>query len=115
MNRKFVDSGAADTSTFRRFSYAEIERSTDSFSTIIGKGGFGTVYKAQFADGLVAAVKRMYRVSRQREKEFCKEMEFLGRLHHRHLVTLRGFCITKTERFSPRSRNPNIIMVPVCF
>ncbi|KAH7314757.1 hypothetical protein KP509_21G019000 [Ceratopteris richardii] len=41
----------------------------------------------------------MYRVSRQREKEFCKEMEFLGRLHHRHLVTLRGFCITRTERF----------------
>ena len=87
-----------DSTTFRRFSYSEIQKSTDNFSTIIGKGGFGTVYKAHFADGLVAAVKRMYRVSRQREKEFCKEMEFLGRLHHRHLVTLRGFCITKTER-----------------
>lgn len=88
-----------DSTTFRRFNYSEIQKSTDNFSTIIGKGGFGTVYKAHFDDGLVAAVKRMYRVSRQREKEFCKEMEFLGRLHHRHLVTLRGFCITKTERF----------------
>lgn len=88
-----------DSTTFRRFNYSEIQKSTDNFSTIIGKGGFGTVYKAHFSDGLVAAVKRMYRVSRQREKEFCKEMEFLGRLHHRHLVTLRGFCITKTERF----------------
>eukprot|EP00250_Pteridium_aquilinum_P016472 c23119_g1_i2 orf=327-1820(-) len=88
-----------DSTTFRRFNHSEIQKATDNFSTIIGKGGFGTVYKAYFNDGLVAAVKRMYRVSRQREKEFCKEMEFLGRLHHRHLVTLRGFCITKTERF----------------
>lgn len=88
-----------DSTTFRRFNYSEIQKATDNFSTIIGKGGFGTVYKGHFNDGLVAAVKRMYRVSRQREKEFCKEMEFLGRLHHRHLVTLRGFCITKTERF----------------
>lgn len=88
-----------DSTTFRRFNYSEIQRATDNFSTIIGKGGFGTVYKASFEEGFVAAVKRMYRVSRQREKEFCKEMEFLGRLHHRHLVTLRGFCITKSERF----------------
>lgn len=88
-----------DSTTFRRFTYSEIQKATDDFSSVIGKGGFGTVYKARFDDGLVAAVKRMSRVSRQREKEFCKEMEFLGRLHHRHLVTLRGFCITKAERF----------------
>jgi serine/threonine protein kinase len=46
----------------------------------------------------VAAVKRMNKVSEQVEEEFCREIELLARLHHRHLVALRGFCIKKNER-----------------
>lgn len=87
------------SSMFRRFSYKEIQRATNGFCTIIGRGGFGTVYKAQFENGFIAAVKRMNKVSQQGEEEFCKETELLGRLHHRHLVTLRGFCAEKHERF----------------
>ncbi|WVZ24663.1 hypothetical protein V8G54_003207 [Vigna mungo] len=87
------------SSMFRKFSYKEIKRATEDFSTIIGQGGFGTVYKADFSDGLVAAVKRMNRISEQGEDEFCREIELLARLHHRHLVALRGFCIQKRERF----------------
>ncbi|KAF5204293.1 Receptor-like protein kinase [Thalictrum thalictroides] len=87
------------SSMFRKFSYKETKRATDNFSTIIGQGGFGTVYKAQFSGCFVAAVKRMDKVSEQAEEEFCREMELLGRLHHRHLVALRGFCAEKHERF----------------
>ncbi|KAL5714139.1 hypothetical protein ACHQM5_016140 [Ranunculus cassubicifolius] len=94
--RKFEE---GPSSMFRKFSYKETKRATDNFSTVIGKGGFGTVYKAQFTDGFIAAVKRMNKVSEQAEDEFCREMELLGRLHHRHLVGLRGFCIEKHERF----------------
>ncbi|XP_015871518.2 probable receptor-like protein kinase At1g49730 isoform X2 [Ziziphus jujuba] len=94
--RKFQE---GSSSMFRKFSYKEIKKGTDDFNTIIGQGGFGTVYKAQFSDGLVAAVKRMNKVSEQGEDEFCREIELLARLHHRHLVALRGFCIEKHERF----------------
>jgi serine/threonine protein kinase len=90
----------SEPGAFRRFRYAEIKRATDDLSSVIGKGGFGTVYKARFGDGSAAAVKRMAHASRQRDNQFCREMEFLGRLHHRHLVTLRGFCITRTERYT---------------
>ncbi|KAK7836663.1 putative receptor-like protein kinase [Quercus suber] len=81
------------SSMFRKFSYKEIKKATGSFNTIIGRGGFGTVYKAQFSDGLVAAVKRMNKVSEQGDDDFRREIEILARLHHRHLVALRGFCI----------------------
>ncbi|GLJ06889.1 hypothetical protein SUGI_0051520 [Cryptomeria japonica] len=83
------------SSNFKRFSRKEIRKATGDFSTIIGRGGFGTVYKARFNDGLVAAVKRMNTIAQQ--DEFCKEMELLGRLHHRHLVTLVGFCAERHE------------------
>ncbi|KDP32267.1 hypothetical protein JCGZ_14788 [Jatropha curcas] len=96
--RKFQE-GVGPTSMFRKFSYKETKKATDNFNTIIGQGGFGTVYKAEFSDGLVAAVKRMNKVSKQGEDDFCREIELLARLHHRHLVALRGFCIKKHERF----------------
>ncbi|KAJ6936749.1 hypothetical protein NC652_011442 [Populus alba x Populus x berolinensis] len=86
-------------SMLRKFSYKETMKATDNFNTIIGQGGFGTVYKAEFSDGLVAAVKQMNKVSEQVEQEFCREIELLARLHHRHLVALKGFCIKKNERF----------------
>ncbi|XP_012572511.1 probable receptor-like protein kinase At1g49730 isoform X2 [Cicer arietinum] len=87
------------SSMFRKFNFKEIKKATEGFSTIIGQGGFGIVYKAHFSDGQVAAVKRMNRVSEQGEDDFCREIELLARLHHRHLVALRGFCINKQERF----------------
>ncbi|XAR59441.1 Non-specific serine/threonine protein kinase [Bertholletia excelsa] len=87
------------SSVFRKFSYKEMKKATDNFKTIIGQGGFGTVYKAQLSDGSVVAVKRMDKASEQAEDDFCREIELLARLHHRHLVALRGFCIEKCERF----------------
>ncbi|KAK9109234.1 hypothetical protein Sjap_017294 [Stephania japonica] len=95
-SQKFQEGRA---STFRRFTYDEIKEATKNFSIIIGQGGYGTVYKAQFSDGFVAAVKRMNKVPQLGKDDFSREMEILGRLHHRHLVALRGFCVKSKERF----------------
>ncbi|KFK35983.1 hypothetical protein AALP_AA4G063000 [Arabis alpina] len=88
-----------DSSPFQKFSYKEIGNATNDFDTVIGHGGFGTVYKAEFSDGLVAAVKRMNKSSEQSKHDFCREIELLAKLHHRNLVALKGFCIEKKERF----------------
>ncbi|XP_008781474.2 probable receptor-like protein kinase At1g49730 isoform X1 [Phoenix dactylifera] len=84
---------------FHRFSYKETRKATGNFSTIIGRGVFGIIYKAQYDDGSIFAVKRINNISEQGEVEFCREMELLGRLHHRHLVALKGFCFARCERF----------------
>ncbi|XP_021842504.2 probable receptor-like protein kinase At1g49730 [Spinacia oleracea] len=94
--RKMLD---GPSSMFQEFGYKETRKATNNFSTVIGQGGFGTVYKAEFSDGLIVAVKQMNKVSEQAEDEFCREIELLARLHHRHLVSLRGFCIQKQQRF----------------
>ncbi|EFJ29432.1 hypothetical protein SELMODRAFT_91653 [Selaginella moellendorffii] len=86
----------------RRFKYSEIEKATNHFHSLIGqgRGAASAVYRAKFKDGLVAAVKRFHAAPQpQSEEEFKNEAHFLGRLHHRHLVSLRGFCMRKNERF----------------
>ncbi|XP_065044548.1 probable receptor-like protein kinase At1g49730 isoform X2 [Musa acuminata AAA Group] len=84
---------------FHRYSYKEIKKASGNFSKILGKSEFGILYKAQFDDGFVAAVKQIKNMSILSEEDFCREMEILGRLHHRHLVTLRGFCSSRQDRF----------------
>lgn len=87
------------SSTFQRFSYNKIKKATNNFQNIIGRAGFGTIYKAQFNCGTIAAVKLMHQVVGYRKEEFRQEMEFLSRLHHRHLVALKGFCVERCERY----------------
>ncbi|XP_077225942.1 protein kinase superfamily protein isoform X2 [Tasmannia lanceolata] len=74
----------------RNFTYKEIKRATHGFCTIIGSGSHGAVYKAHFSDGLVATVREL-RDFQQEKDAFCREVQLLWCLHHRHLVTFRGF------------------------
>jgi hypothetical protein len=55
------------------------------------------VYLARLDDRQVA-IKRASDVSFQGIKEFRNELMLLGRLHHRHLVRLEGFCDDKDEQ-----------------
>lgn len=76
-----------------RFSYKELRQATNDFRSFIGVGGAGTVYRGTLKDGQVVAVKHMSNWNRQVHKEaFLKELELLGRLRHRNLVPLLGFC-----------------------
>ncbi|CAJ1936250.1 unnamed protein product, partial [Sphenostylis stenocarpa] len=69
----------------------DMQRATSNFTTIIGNGAFGSVYKAQMATGETVAVKVLGTNSRQGEQEFLSEVLLLGRLHHRNLVDLVGY------------------------
>ncbi|XP_031268841.1 putative leucine-rich repeat receptor-like protein kinase At2g19210 [Pistacia vera] len=75
----------------RRFSYSDVVKITNNFETVIGKGGFGTVYLGYVDDNQVA-VKMLSPSSAQGYKQFQAEVELLMRVHHKNLTTLVGYC-----------------------
>ncbi|XP_022934890.1 putative receptor protein kinase ZmPK1 [Cucurbita moschata] len=82
---------------FKRFTYAEMNRATRNFEQVIGKGGFGTVYKGELDDGRAVAVKRLEGVL-QGEAEFWAEVSIIGKINHKNLVKLWGFCAEKHHK-----------------
>ncbi|XP_068306415.1 BRASSINOSTEROID INSENSITIVE 1-associated receptor kinase 1-like [Pyrus communis] len=85
----------------KRFSLRELQVATDTFSNknIIGRGGFGKVYKGCLADGTLVAVKRLKEERTQGgELQFQTEVEMISMAVHRNLLRLHGFCMTPAER-----------------
>ncbi|KAM0825664.1 hypothetical protein ACQ4PT_069406 [Festuca glaucescens] len=66
---------------------------------VIGRGGFGIVYKGKMPDGQEVAVKKLSAENRvQGLKEFKNEVDLIAKLQHRNLVRLLGCCIHGSER-----------------
>lgn len=85
----------------KRFSLRELQVATDGFSNknILGRGGFGKVYRGRLADGSLVAVKRLKEERTPGgELQFQTEVEMISMAVHRNLLRLRGFCMTPTER-----------------
>ncbi|KAF7808968.1 protein NSP-INTERACTING KINASE 2 [Senna tora] len=85
----------------KKFHFRELQVATSSFSSknLIGKGGFGNVYKGYLSDGTVVAVKRLKDGNAiGGEIQFQTEVEMISLAVHRNLLRLYGFCATDTER-----------------
>ncbi|XP_054810638.1 probable receptor-like protein kinase At2g23200 [Prosopis cineraria] len=83
-----------------KMSFHEIQSATNNFHTkrIVGKGGFGNVYKGVLKNGVKVAVKRSKPGSSgQGFPEFQTEIMVLSRIRHRHLVSLIGYCDERSE------------------
>ncbi|XP_047307555.1 probable L-type lectin-domain containing receptor kinase VI.1 [Impatiens glandulifera] len=83
-----------------RFKYNDLCLATKGFkeSELIGSGGFGAVYKGVLpSTGSLVAVKKIKNNSIQGMREFVAEIESLGRLRHKNLVNLQGWCKRKNK------------------
>ncbi|XP_023741276.1 receptor like protein kinase S.2 [Lactuca sativa] len=94
--RKDLSSSRLLDKRCRCFSLAEIKLATNDFDDafVIGKGGFGKVYKGKIdfgEEGIDVAIKRLNLDSNQGVTEFKAEIEMLSKFRHSHIVSLLGY------------------------
>ncbi|CAL4936236.1 unnamed protein product [Urochloa decumbens] len=82
------------------FTYEQLAAATGNFSAanLVGQGGFGYVHRGVLPGGRAVAVKQLKPGSGQGEREFQAEVDIISRVHHRHLVSLVGYCIAGARR-----------------
>ncbi|KAJ0962222.1 hypothetical protein J5N97_030050 [Dioscorea zingiberensis] len=106
-------SGDGIRSTWRIFTYKELHNATNGFSedNKLGEGGFGSVYWGKTSDGLQIAVKKLKAMNSKAEMEFAVEVEVLGRVRHKNLLGLRGYCAGTDQRLIVYDYMPNLSLL----
>ncbi|KAH9713925.1 protein STRUBBELIG-RECEPTOR FAMILY 6 [Citrus sinensis] len=78
------------------YSIADLQMATGSFNVenLLGEGTFGRVYRAQFADGKVLAVKKIDSSALPSEMcdDFIEMVSNISQLHHPNIMELVGYC-----------------------
>ncbi|KAG6641781.1 hypothetical protein CIPAW_09G097400 [Carya illinoinensis] len=88
--------------TATSYNVASLQMATNSFSQefLVGEGSLGRVYKAEFPNGKVMAIKKIdsAALSLQEEDYFLEAVSNMSRLRHPSIVTLAGYCAEHGQR-----------------
>ncbi|KAL8252867.1 hypothetical protein R6Q59_036560 [Mikania micrantha] len=112
------------SANLKSFSYSDLRMATRNFrpDSVLGEGGFGSVFKGWMDEqtyiaskpgtGVVVAVKRLNLESFQGHREWLAEVNYLGQFSHPNLVNLIGYCLEDEHRllvyeFMPRGSLEN--------
>ncbi|KAJ7953483.1 Receptor kinase [Quillaja saponaria] len=84
--------------SIQAFTLEYIEAATQKYKTLIGEGGFGSVYRGTLTDGDEVAVKVRSATSSQGTREFDNELNLLSAIRHENLVPLLGYCCENDQQ-----------------
>ncbi|KAL3849348.1 hypothetical protein ACJIZ3_011230 [Penstemon smallii] len=103
------ESEKANVEELPLFSFEILSNATNQFheNHLLGRGGFGFVYKGYLENGKVIAVKRLSTASGQGTEEFMNEVVVISKLQHRNLVRLIGCCVEGEEKMLIYEYMPN--------
>ncbi|KAJ1296480.1 hypothetical protein BS78_01G304000 [Paspalum vaginatum] len=92
--------GAARRGWGRRYTRREMEDATGGLAAanVIGEGGCGVVFRGVLRDGTAVAIKNLHNNRGQAEKDFRMEVQTIGRVRHKNLVSLLGYCSEGASR-----------------
>ncbi|KAI3992973.1 hypothetical protein MKX01_009716 [Papaver californicum] len=93
-----MDSLCVKSIFIQPFSLDSIETATNKYKTMIGEGGFGSVYHGTLRNGQEVAVKVLSATSTQGTREFENELNLLSSIQHENLVPLLGYCCDKDQQ-----------------
>ncbi|CAL9161805.1 unnamed protein product [Musa hybrid cultivar] len=104
--------GGGEVTAFAEFSLAELKAATNGFSAenIVSESGDkapNLVYKGRLQNRRWIAVKKFTRTAWPDPKQFAEEAWGVGKLRHRRLANLIGYCCEGDERLLVAEYMPN--------